>query len=71
MNLKKIARATGVGFLAIAATQAHAAGDLASLTGSISFADVGVAIMAVAAAVIGYHVLKKGALEVIAFMKKA
>lgn len=71
MNLKKLARTTGVAFFAVAATQAQAAGTLSDLTASISFADVGVAIMAVATAVIAYHVLKKGALEVIAFMRRA
>lgn len=71
MNLKKLARNTGVAFLAVAATQAHAAGGLSDLTSSISFTDVGVAVMAVATAVIAFHVLKKGAIEVIAFMKRA
>jgi hypothetical protein len=71
MNFKKIARTTGLAFLAVGSSQAFAAGELSGLTSSISFTDVGVAIMAVAAAVIAYHVLKKGAIEVIAFMRKA
>ncbi|CAH0195911.1 hypothetical protein SRABI118_01616 [Massilia sp. Bi118] len=71
MNLKKIARRTGVAFLAIsAAAQASAAGTLADLTTGVSFADVATAVIAVAGTLIALNVTVKGAKQVIHFIGK-
>ena len=71
MNLKKIARNSGVAFVAIAAAaQASAATDLTTLTSAVSFADVATAVIAVAGTLIALHVTIKGAKQVMAFIGK-
>jgi hypothetical protein len=54
---------------ATAGSSAFAA-DLATLTSGISFADVGIAVLAVAGTLIALNVTIKGAKQVIAFVGK-
>jgi hypothetical protein len=73
MNLKKIARSAGVVVAAMLAGQsAMAAGTatVADLASSVSFADVGLAVLAVAGTLITLHVTIKGAKQVMAFVGK-
>lgn len=70
MNLKKLARITGVAFLATASASSFAAGTIADLASSVSFADVALAVLAVAGTMIALHVTIKGAKQVMAFVGK-
>jgi hypothetical protein len=73
MNLKKIVRSAGVAAVAmVGAGSAMAAGTgtVADLASSVSFADVGLAVLAVAGTLIALHVTIKGAKQVMAFVGK-
>lgn len=73
MNLKKIARNSGIAVASMfAATSAFAVGPatIADLSSSVSFADVALAVLAVAGTLIALHVTIKGAKQVMAFVGK-
>lgn len=73
MNLKKIARNSGL-FVAAAVASASSfaavPATIADLASSISFADVALAVLAVAATLIALHVTIRGAKQVMAFIGK-
>ena len=73
MNLKKIIRNAGVAVAAAvvsASSFAAAPATIADLSSSISFADVALAVLAVAGTLIALHVTIKGAKQVMAFVGK-
>ena len=71
MNIKKLMGKAGVvvgGVVAASSAMAQTASataDVAGLASSVSFSDVGLAILAIAGALISLAVIKKGAMAVI------
>lgn len=71
MKLKKLmgkAGLVGAGVLAAGSAMAAAPTTLGELSSSVSFTDVGIAVLAIAGALMGVQVIVKGARQVMAFM---
>jgi len=71
MNLKKIARNSGIAIASVLGASSAMAADVTTVAGlasSVSFADVGLAVLAVAGTLIALHVTIKGARQVMSFI---